>query len=588
MEKILVIDFGSQYTHLIARRIRQLKVYSEIKQPNITLKELKDAKGIILSGGPNSVYEKNSQKINKKILDLKIPILGICYGHQLISHLLGGKLESGSSREYGFAKLETEKNILFKGLERNETVWMSHGDHVKQLPKGFKTIGQTNTCENVAVYNKEKNIYGLQFHPEVTHTKNGIIILDNFLKICNIKKTWNVDKYLENIKQEIKDKVKNKNVFLLVSGGVDSLVAFRLLKEALGKEKVLGLHIDNGFMRLKESCHIMKELKNLDLNTKIVVSKEFLKKIDKTTDPENKRKIIGKTFIDVTNKAIKDLKLKNWILAQGTIYPDTIESGDTKSSAKIKTHHNRVNIIKKLIDEGKIIEPLKDFYKDEVRMLGKRLGLPLNTINRHPFPGPGLAIRCLCQEKTHNISKTLQNRVNSIAEGYFLNAKVLPVKSVGVQGDSRSYKNPVMLIGQTDWTTLDKVATEICNKVTDVNRVILRIAGDNNLNPKKAYLTKKRLDLLREIDLIVRRFIWKKGYQSRIWQMPVVLIPLGSKGKESIVLRPICSTEVMTANFTRMELEDVKMLANEIIETNKISTVLYDITNKPPGTVEWE
>lgn len=586
MEKIIVIDFGSQYTHLIARRIRELGAYSEIKQPNVKLKDLKDAKGIILSGGPSSVEEKNAPKINKKILN--IPTLGICYGHQLISHILGGKLGKGKSREYGLARLKTEKNPLFHGLEKEEIVWMSHGDHVKQLPKGFKKIGETKTCKNTAIYNEKKKLFGLQFHPEVTHTKNGMLILDNFLRICKIKKEWNIEKYLEKIRKEIKEKVKDKKVFLLASGGVDSTVAFMLLKKALGKEKILGLHIDNGFMRLRESEHIMKEFKNLDLNTKKVnASEKFLKKLEKTTDPEKKREIIGETFIEVTNKAIKELKLKeNWILAQGTIYPDTIESGDTKNSAKIKTHHNRVNIVKEMIKKGKIIEPLKDLYKDEVRSLGKKLNTPTNLIKRHPFPGPGLAVRCLCQEKLQKIPKQIEKKAEAIAESYFLNAKILPIKSVGVQGDSRSYKNPVMLIGQADWDTLNKAATEICNKIKDVNRVVWRAAGETDLKPKKAHLTKERLELLREIDLIARRFIWKKGYYNRIWQMPVVLIPLGEK--ESIVLRPVCSTEVMTVNFTRMEPEDLKMLANEITETNKISAVLYDISNKPPGTVEWE
>lgn len=591
MEKIVVLDFGSQYTHLIARRIRQLGVYSEIKQPDVSLKELKDAKGIILSGGPTSVREKGAPKINKKILEAGIPILGICYGHQLISHMLGGELESGKAMEYGFAKLRVKQNPLFKGLADEETVWMSHGDHIKGLPEGFDSIGETEGSINAAVYNEKKRLFGLQFHPEVTHTRNGMLILDNFLKICGVERTWNIGSYLEKLKQEIKEKVGNKKVFLLVSGGVDSTVAFMLLNEALGKGKVLGLHIDNGFMRLKESEHIIKKMRKLGLSTKkIDASKEFLKRLDKVTDPEKKRKIIGKTFIDVTNKALKDLGLnkEEWILGQGTIYPDTIESGSTKNSAKIKTHHNRVSIVKELISKGKIIEPLKELYKDEVRALGKKLNIPLNLIRRHPFPGPGLAVRCLCQEEAQKIPKELENKVYHIAETYFLDTKVLPIKSVGVQGDSRSYRNPVMLIGKSEWDSLNSVATLICNKITEVNRVVWHVAGETKLRPRKAHLTKKRLDLLREIDFMVREFVYKNGYQGRIWQMPVVLIPLGSKGKESIVLRPICSTEVMTANFTRMEMEDVKRLADEIIKTGKVSAVLYDITNKPPGTVEWE
>lgn len=415
-------------------------------------------------------------------------------------------------------------------------------------------------------------------------------ILDNFLKICNVERNWNVGNYLEHLKQEIKENIQKKKVFLLVSGGVDSTVAFMLLNEALGPKKVLGLHIDNGLMRLGESKHIARQLKRLGLAVrKLDASKEFLRKLAKVTDPERKRKIIGKTFIDVTNKELKRLGLdKGWILGQGTIYPDTIESGSTKNSAKIKTHHNRVDIVKKLISEGKIVEPLRELYKDEVRALGKKLNVPIALLRRHPFPGPGLAVRCLCQDKPKKVSKKVEEQVKEVVKPFFLDAEVLPIKSVGVQGDSRSYRNPVMVMGDSDWDALNKIATLICNNVKEVNRVVWHIAGERSLKPKKAYLTKRRLDLLREIDFLVREFIYKNGYHSRIWQMPVVLIPLSANKKEAIVLRPICSTEVMTANFTRMELGAVKLLAEKILATNKVSAVLYDVTNKPPGTVEWE
>lgn len=590
MEKILVLDFGSQYTHLIARRIRQLGVYSEIKHPGVSWKDLKDVKGIILSGGPTSVHEKDAPTISKRILNSKTPVLGICYGHQLIAHSFGGKLESGNAMEYGFARLKIKQNPLFEDLEQEETVWMSHGDHVTELPLGFESIGATESSANAAVCNEDKKLFGLQFHPEVTHTRNGMKILDNFLKICNVERNWNVGNYLEHLKQEIKENIKNKKVFLLVSGGVDSTVAFMLLNEALGPKKVLGLHIDNGLMRLDESKHIVRQLKRLGLAVrKLDASKEFLRKLVKVTDPERKRKIIGKAFIDVTNKELKKLGLdKGWILGQGTIYPDTIESGSTKNSAKIKTHHNRVDIVKKLISEGKIIEPLRELYKDEVRALGKKLNVPIALLRRHPFPGPGLAVRCLCQDKPKKVSKKVEEQVADIVEPFFLDSEVLPIKSVGVQGDSRSYRNPVMVMGDSDWDTLNKIATLVCNNVKEVNRVVWHIAGERNLKPKKAYLTKRRLDLLRGIDFLVREFVYKNGYHSRIWQMPVILIPLSANKKEAVVLRPICSTEVMTANFTRMELGAVKMLAEKILATNKVSAVLYDVTNKPPGTVEWE
>lgn len=588
MDKIVIVDFGSQYSHLIARRIRQLGVYSEIRHPN---SDFADAKGIILSGGPSSVYEKNSPKIDKKVLCLGIPVLGICYGHQLISYLFGGKLEGGSSREYGLAKLKIGSTSLFDGLEDEEVVWMSHGDHVKILPQGFRSVGRTESCVNAAVCDEEKKLFGLQFHPEVTHTRNGMRILDNFLKICRARRSWNVDAYLEQMKRDVEAVVGGKNIFLLISGGVDSTVAFVLLKEILGKDRVLGLHVDNGFMRLKESSHVMTEMKNLGLNVRgIDASQEFLSKLCKITDPEEKRKIIGKTFILVTDEALKNLGLdkEGWILGQGTIYPDTIESGGTNNSAKIKTHHNRVDVVKRLISEGRIVEPLKGLYKDEVRSLGRKLGIPARLISRHPFPGPGLAIRCLCQEKPQRAYAKVSIAVEKIVKPYLLEFKILPVKSVGVQGDSRSYKNPVMLAGEAEWGTLDKVATEVCNKVRGVNRVVWHVAGEKELKPKKSYLTSKRLDLLRKLDFLVRKFVWDNDYHSGIWQMPVVLLPLGIDGKESVVLRPVCSSEAMTVSFARMKMDDVKLLAEKLLNSGKVSAVLYDITNKPPGTVEWE
>lgn len=591
MDKILVLDFGSQTTHLIARRVRQLGVYSDIVQPDEDLESLEDVRGIILSGGPSSVYEKDAPKLNKDILNLNIPILGICYGHQLMCQFLGGKVRYGV-KEYGSADIRVDnQNSIFQGLSEVENVWMSHGDYVEELPKGFVTVASTGACENAAVYDPYRNIFGLQFHPEVTHTVNGMKILENFIKICNAKRSWNIKGYIDFLVNDIKTKVLDKKVFLLVSGGVDSTVAFALLQKALGEERVVALHINNGLMRLKESDHIRNELKQLDLDVFVMDASEgFLNRLQGVVDPEKKRHIIGNAFVEAKDEAIKQLGLyhEDYLLGQGTIYPDTIESGKTKHSVKIKTHHNRVPIIQELIMQGRVIEPLKDLYKDEVRELGLRIGLPPEVINRHPFPGPGLGVRCLCLKNPESVKPDVQYKAEVVAEKYGLGAKVLPIKSVGVQGDSRSYKNPVALIGRLDWDVLDRASRDIVNSIKEVNRAVYFVAGEFNLKPQQAYLTKERLNLLRMIDFIVRRYIWIKGYYKKMWQMPVVLIPLMSHGKESIVLRPVCSTEVMTASFTKMRPDHVKELARNILATKKISAVFYDITNKPPGTVEWE
>ena len=593
-DKICVLDFGGQYCHLIARRIRDLGVYTEILPSNSSPDDLKEYKGIILSGGPSSVYEENAPKYNSDIFNLNIPIFGICYGLQLMSHVLKGEVSPGKTKEYGFAQISIkDKNSLFKNLEDTESVWMSHGDLVSKTPVGFKITASTKDCPIAGMANENKKFYGVQFHPEVTHTEHGTQILQNFIDITGAQKSWNIKDYEAKIITEIKDRVKDKKVFMLLSGGVDSTVAFALLDKALAKENVYGLHIDNGFMRLNESKKVEEALKELGYNNfhTVDASSEFLKAVDGLTEPEEKRKIVGKTFLDIQKRELNKIGFNenDWLLGQGTIYPDTIESQGTENADLIKTHHNRIQIIVDMIKEGKVIEPLEYLYKDEVRYLGKNLGLPKSVIERHPFPGPGLSIRCLCTEIS-NLPENLEEankKIKEITDKYNLTFKILPIKSVGVQGDARTYRHPVAIYSENipDEKILTEISTELTNKVKEINRVLFSLTPlTEKIEAKTSFLTKERLDRLRESDDFITNLINETGEYKDIWQFPVVLVPIGEK--ESLVLRPIVSKEAMTASFYMLKKETLNTIKNKL--QSKYSYLLYDITNKPPGTIEWE
>ena len=599
MQKVGILDFGGQYAHLIANRVRRLGVYSEILSPKVSLEQVQDFQGLIFSGGPASVYTE-SIKFNHKLLNFTKPILGICYGHQLINYSFGGKVKVGKVKEYGKAYVQRleDNEPLFKNLAKQEVMWMSHGDEVTKLASNFKILAKTANCPIAAAKHTKRPIYGLQFHPEVTHSKNGMTLLKNFLEICQCNFSWNLKSYLEQTISSIREKVQDKKVFLLVSGGVDSNVAFSLLNKALGNDKVYGLHIDNGLMRLDESRWVQRTLKEVGFENFHIVDAQdmFLNNIGKTVDPQQKRQIIGDTFLDVKNCETQKLNLCNneWILGQGTIYPDTIESGKTENSSLIKTHHNRVDRVQELIAQGKIIEPLADLYKDEVRELGELLGLPKKLVWRHPFPGPGLGVRILCshgnmtqdftQEETQ-IAEKLQNK------GYKI--KILPIKSVGVQGDERSYAHACILEGELNWQELEKVSIFITNNFSQMNRVIYSVAGnlDDKFYLNQAYITKKRCNLLRKLDALNSRLLEKFDLYDKIWQMPVVLIPSSSeKEKESVLLRPIYSTEAMTASFCHFPQEYLDSFSKKVFESysSSIANIFYDITNKPPATIEWE
>jgi len=574
-----------------------LGVYSEIKLPFESLKEISDCNGIILSGGPSSVYEEHAPKVSKKLFELGKPVLGLCYGHQLMTFLLGGKVEKGQVREYGTAdlKIETAKP-LFDGLEQTQTVWMSHGDKVSELPKDFEAIAGTEDCENAAVADLSHNLFGLQFHPEVTHTPNGQKILENFVfKVCRCEKDWSIENFVEQKAEEIRKQAGNKNVFLLASGGVDSTVALALLHKALGSKRVYALHVDTGFMRKDESKFVEEELGKLGFSDFHVVNAadDFFKAVEGIAEPEEKRKIIGNKFIGIQNAELKKLELEpdNWLLGQGTIYPDTIETAETKHSAKIKTHHNRVPMIKEMIEAGKVIEPISQLYKDEVREVGGLLGLPNNLVWRHPFPGPGLAIRCLCSEgKENGIPKGLQEKVSEKVKESGFNAAPLPVKSVGVQGDDRTYAHPALLQGKLDWKALEKASTALTNSFSEINRCVYAVAPEDpgTFVLEKAFLTRERIEVLQEADDIVMKAIEERGLMKEIWQFPTILLPLKANDGETIVLRPVESKEAMTAKFYPMEEKILREIAGKILAIEGIGAVLLDVTHKPPGTIEWE
>ncbi|MBN1157725.1 glutamine-hydrolyzing GMP synthase [Candidatus Woesearchaeota archaeon] len=590
-QRIMILDMGGQYCHLLARRIRQLGVYSEIMPAETKAEELEGSSGIILSGGPSSVYEKDSPQPDKNLFKLKKPILGLCYGHQLMAFHLGGKVRQGTTKEYGFAELmiKVSKGI-FSGLKKKEQVWMSHGDEVVGLPDGFNAIGSTDDCKIAAMADEKRNYFGFQFHPEVTHTPNGMKMLKNFINICGCKRNYDVKNYFQTIELEIKRRLRNKKVFLLVSGGVDSTVCFVLLDRILGPKNVYGLFIDNGFIRKNEARIVMERIERLGFDNFHVhdASADFLEAVRGIVEPEEKRRIIGETFISVQKNVLRKLKLnpREWVLAQGTIYPDTIETKGTKNADLIKTHHNRVPLVQEMIEKGLVIEPLKSLYKDEVRELGKFLGLPNEMVWRHPFPGPGLAVRCLCSDGRDKKVDEANMKVKKIAQTHGYQSAVLPIKSVGVQGDARSYKHPAIVVGGLDWDMLEQLSTAITNKVREVNRVLYLVAPKEmvNLKLKKAYLTKNRLDLLREADRIVVLEMKKQNLYSKVWQFPVVIVPIGG---ESIILRPIVSTEAMTARFARLPKKFIDAVSKKILALG-IRQVFYDVTNKPPGTIEWE
>ena len=503
-DRILILDFGSQYTQLIARRVREMGVYCEIYHHKSSFSAIKkfNPQGVILSGGPETVKQKGSPKVPDKLFNLDIPLLGICYGMQAIAKQLGGKVELAQKREFGHAdlKLKNQASGLFKGIKNKSiNVWMSHGDHVSALPKDFKSCASSNNSPIAALFHPSKKIFGLQFHPEVTHTPQGKKILKNFVRdICKCQGLWNSKNIITKNIEEIKEKVGTDEVLLGLSGGVDSAVVAALLSKAIG-DQLTCVFVDNGLLRLNEGDQVMSTFKDtFGIRVKRANSgPQFLKDLKGKKDPELKRKAIGKTFIDVFLKEAKKSKKIKW-LAQGTIYPDVIESAGTQSGTAhvIKSHHNVGGLPDYL--NLPVIEPLKDLFKDEVRKIGLELGLPREIVFRHPFPGPGLGVRILGEIKKEYI-RVLQLADDIfigelVEEGYYDKvsqafAVFLPVKSVGVAGDSRRYEYVIALraVETVDFMTaksatlphsfLEKVSNRIMNEIPEVSRVTYDISS---------------------------------------------------------------------------------------------------------------
>lgn len=505
----MILDFGSQYTQLIARRIREAHVYCEIHPFRIGIDAIRkfNPNGIILSGGPSYVTEDDAPMIDKALFDIGTPVLGICYGMQLMVHLLGGAVGKAHSREYGYAKLSTKTDCdLFAGLAKDQDVWMSHGDRIEKAPDGFTAMASTENAPVAGIQNAEKQIFGIQFHPEVAHTPNGSAMLENFLfRVCKLAGDWTMRSFIESSIESIRKQVGDANVICGLSGGVDSSVAAMLIHEAIG-DQLTCIFVDNGLLRQNEADAVMANYAD-HFNIKIIkvdAGELFLSKLKGVTDPEKKRKIIGPAFVDVfiaETKKIDNVKF----LAQGTLYPDVIESVSLKGpSAVIKTHHN--------LELGELlhldlIEPLRELFKDEVRALGEELGIARELVWRHPFPGPGLAIRILGE------------------------------------------------------------------------------------------VTEERLSILRNADVIILDELKKSGWYDKVWQAFGVLLPVKSVGvmgdertyENVLAIRAVESRDAMTADWAKLPYEIIAKISSRIIsETRGINRVVYDVTSKPPGTIEWE
>lgn len=656
--RIVVLDFGSQYAHLIAKRLRMMGYYSEIALPSAPLSAFAQAKGIIMSGGPASVYEKDIPEFNSDILKLDIPVLGLCYGHQQMAMCYGGRVGKAAVGEFGIARLELneagKKSPLFRGVQAVSDVtqvWMSHQDEILAPGDGFEVIGRTKDCQYAALQDLSKKRFSLQCHCEVKDTPEGNKIFENFaVTICGMERNWDEDTVLNHIMESIRRQAGDRKVLLFLSGGVDSTVAFALLNRALGQDKVLGLHIDNGFMRKDESRRVAEAYRAHGFTNFITedAGETFLAAVAGLTDPQKKRMAVGETFIRVRDAVVARLGLEQsgecgpsgssagrqagpgenqWLLAQGTLYPDIIESGGTKNSHVIKTHHNRVEGIQKLIAQGLVIEPLRDLYKDEVRSIGKKIGLSDELVMRHPFPGPGLSINVLCSDgrmaegDVADYEAAKKELAALDTGGIFcgectasLRLSVLPVRSVGVQGDFRTYRFPAAAMFEKDdgeasaggglsqgflhlpekWEKLEALSSRVTNRCDKLNRCIIKLyqrpgLSDSDLALQEGYCDKRRLDQIRDADDIVLTALHKSGWYGRIFQHLTINLPYASSKEHcSIVLRPLCSEDVMTARFAWLDKDLLEGMVHDIAALPYVDAVFYDLTNKPPATFGWE
>ena len=603
-DAIAVVDFGGQYAHLIATKVRRLHVLAEIRQPEDPIEAFRRYKGLIISGSPSLASFGEDSTYNKAIYDLNVPIFGFCFGHQEIAKHYGGTVVHGG-REWGPADMQIiADSPIFRGLGPTERVWMSHFDSVTSVGPGFEELGFTALGESgeahrfAAIGSETLRRYGVQFHPEVDDTVHGDEMIANFvLGVCGCSPSWTMERYVEERVEQVRRQVGSQSVFLLASGGVDSTVAARLLGLAIGPERLHLLHVDNGLMRKDESRAVLDVFRafGLERNLHFVdASETFLSALAGVVEPEQKRTIIGNAFIEVFEREAKRLGIEGHLLGQGTIYPDTIETGGTKRADTIKTHHNRVPIIERMIEQGRVVEPLADLYKVEVRELGEKLGIPHDLVWRHPFPGPGLGVRLLCSTgEAHGEGLAeIQPKVAELAARYGVAALAMPIKSVGVKADLRSYEHPVLVSGDASWERQLELAAGLFRRVPGINRCIWNLGpgAPASVRPLPATVTRERLDLLREADHLVMDGLRRHGIYDEIWQCPTAMVPLevDGQGREFIIVRPIHSERAMTATPAGLPAGLIAELRGQILGLPGVSGLALDVTTKPPGTIEWE
>lgn len=597
-ESLAILDAGAQYGKVIDRRIRGLNVHCEVLPIDTPIEDLAQYRAFVISGSPGSVYEPGAAYCDPRLYELGKPILGICYGMQVMNHQLGGVVAGALRREDGQCDITIEpSSAIFAGMDVNQSVLMSHGDSIETLAPGFRATADSNGII-AAIEDPQRQLYGVQFHPEVDLTAQGKTIFSNFLyEVSGLQGDYTIEDRLITAVEEIRERVAERKVISFLSGGVDSTVATIMAVKALGPERVRAIHIDTGFMRTQESQNVVRALAHVGLQVEVVDASEiFYSKLKGVTEPEDKREIIGNTFIDVLRQLDKD----DDMLIQGTLRPDLIESASKLASqraAKIKTHHNDSTEARKMRDELKIVEPLKDLHKDEVRELGTQLGLPDEIVWRHPFPGPGLAIRLICSEV--GLSESEDNLDLERFETSEISVRSLPVRTVGVQGDGRSYGFLTGLSGEKNWNKLFEKAREIPKYVHRINRVVY-VYGDRVHRSQEVHLTQtfiepQTVNQLRLADEIVNEMIAEYDLVRKISQFVVASVPLSfdEPGQRSIVLRPFITNDFMTgrAAIPGVDLrEDIlDQMAREIpAQVPGISRVMLDLTGKPPGTTEWE
>ncbi len=617
MEKLAILDCGGQYTKVIDRRVRELGVKSDIFPINVKSEDLKDYQSVILSGGPNNIGEAQRLNFDNKIFELGIPVLGICYGMQLMSDHFGGVVASDVKKEYGQCEVTVDTNsLIFDGLSEKQQVLMSHGDTVKVKPQGFEVIAKSGEAI-AAIGDESRKMYGFQFHPEVDLTEEGMKMLENFIrKVANYKEVYALDDRIQTSIKMIQEKVGNNKIIVLVSGGVDSAVTAALLVKALNPDNIYAIHIDSGFMRKNESDIVCENLKALGMknlirenakdyfmNTIVETEDGPIGPLAQTTDPEKKRRIIGEIFIQIANKVIERLGLdkENTFIAQGTLRPDLIESGNPDISGfahKIKTHHNDVEIVRQARKKGLIVETNADWHKDEVRRVARKLGLEEAVASRQPFPGPGLAIRLICHNKSEEVEILPQDvkKLSDILSDTNEKGYILPIKSVGVQGDARSYRNLCLIEGNGvnfNWKQVTAKAKDITDSINSINRVGYILNKTNISEDIKCFdmrMEDENIDLLRELDYIVTSNL----EQAKVSQTFAVLIPIGVTKKYSVAIRTFVTNDFMTGRpgeiGKEVQKDKIEKIVKEI-ESNfgdKIEFIIYDVTSKPPATTEWQ